>query len=111
MAIEPRCRSAHHRDVDDGIESLEWIQGGWRLVSEAYPLLPDRRSPGGRIIGAFRRVARSQAHDRSTVRSMEPPDQETLSKLEPWILSYSGFLSPCRVRTWVHERNGVISRR
>jgi len=42
------------RDADDGIESLEWAQGGWRLVFEAYPLLPDRRGPGGRIIGTGR---------------------------------------------------------
>ena len=42
------------RDADDGIESLEWAQGGWRLVFEAYPLLPDRRGPGGRIIGTAR---------------------------------------------------------
>jgi hypothetical protein len=25
------------RDADDGIESLEWTQGSWRLVFEAYP--------------------------------------------------------------------------
>jgi hypothetical protein len=42
------------RDADYGIESLEWTQANWRLVFEAYPLLPDRRGPGGRIIGTFR---------------------------------------------------------
>jgi hypothetical protein len=42
------------RDAEYGIESFEWTQGGWRLVFEAYPLLPDRGGPGGRIIGTLR---------------------------------------------------------
>ena len=41
-------------DGDDGIEPFEWAQGGWQLVFEAYPLQPDHRGPGGRIIGTFR---------------------------------------------------------
>lgn len=42
------------RDADDGIEFLEWGQGSWRLVFEAYPLAPDGRGSGGRIIGTLR---------------------------------------------------------
>ena len=37
----------------DGMELLEWGQHSWRLVFEAYPLPPDRRGSGGRIIGAL----------------------------------------------------------
>lgn len=33
------------------LETLEWTTDGWAITFEAFPLAPDKRGPGGRIIG------------------------------------------------------------
>jgi hypothetical protein len=55
-------------DTDDGIEFLEWGQGSWRLVFKAYPLVPDRRGSGGRIIGTLRPAEAQRIDDVTPVR-------------------------------------------
>ena len=76
------------RDADDGIESLEWAQGGWRLVFEAYPLLPDRRGPGGRIIGTTRPAEAHIIDDVAPLRKRLTAKAKAYGKLDaPFVIT------------------------
>jgi hypothetical protein len=76
------------RDADDGIESLEWAQGGWRLVFEAYPLLPDRRGPGGRIIGTARPAEARIIDDVTPLRKRLTDKAKKYGKLDaPFVIA------------------------
>ena len=74
--------------ADFGIESVEWAQGGWHLIFEAYPLPADRRGPGGRIIGTLRPAEAHIIDDVTPLRKRLTAKTKAYGKLDaPYVIA------------------------
>jgi hypothetical protein len=74
--------------ADDEPESFEWDHGDWHLIFEAYPLAPDRRGPGGRIIGVIRPAEAHAIDDVKPLRKRLAAKAKAYGKLDaPYVIA------------------------
>jgi hypothetical protein len=74
--------------ADGEPESYDWAQRDRYLIFEAYPLAPDHRGPGGRIIGEMRPAEASVIDDVKPLRKRLAEKAKAYGKLDaPYIVA------------------------